>query len=85
MQYSTLAEVLLGIWLTISLLLPTRQVLACMLYWNFLWTRYQVPRSQPAHAKAWRQLGDMVAPVTNKVPILNKPIDMAKAWFNRTQ
>merc|ERR1711865_954601 len=32
MQYSTLAEVLLGIWLTISMLLPTRQILACMLY-----------------------------------------------------
>lgn len=85
LHYATLAEVLLGIWLVISLLLPTRQILACMLYWNFLRTRYQVTRSKAAHTKAWAQLGEMIAPVTNAIPILNKPIDMAKGWFQASQ
>lgn len=76
-----LLEILLGLWLAISLALPWRQILTCVLYWQFLKLRYQVPRSREYHGKAWQQLGLKVQPITSRVPILNKPIDMAKAWF----
>jgi len=78
---SAVAEILLAFWLTANLLLPTRQIFTCILYWNYLRTRYQVPRSHEQHAQAWRQLGDRVQPVLKVAPILNKPIDIAKGWF----
>lgn len=83
MLYSALAEVLLGIWLTVSLMLPTRQFLACLLYWSYLKMRFQMPRSREYHLQAWRQLGQMVDPALKAVPLLNKPIDFAKGWFSR--
>lgn len=80
--YSALAEVALGIWLTVALLLPGhRQILTCFLYWNYLKMRYQVPRSHEQHLKAWKMLEQRVRPVLQAVPILEKPIDMAKGWF----
>mmetsp|Transcript_5714 Transcript_5714/g.10260 ORF Transcript_5714/g.10260 Transcript_5714/m.10260 type:complete len:274 (-) Transcript_5714:82-903(-) len=85
LQYSTLAEILLGIWLVVSWALPTRQILTTFLYWNFLKTRYQVPRSQQAHLQAWQMLGQKVDPIVSKVPILNKPIDLVKGWFQAQQ
>lgn len=78
---SAVAEVLLGLWLTISLMLPTRQIFTCMLYWNYLRTRYQVPRSHEQHLQAWRQLGGQIQPLLKVVPLLQKPIDLAKGWF----
>ncbi|CAK9101729.1 unnamed protein product [Durusdinium trenchii] len=30
---------------------------------------------------AWRQLGDKAAPLLQAAPFLNKPLDMAKGWF----
>jgi len=81
LSFSALAEVLLAFWLTISLFLPSRQILTCFLYWNYLRTRYQMRRSHPAHLAAWQQLGGHASPVLSRVPILNKPIDMAKGWF----
>lgn len=80
-SFFALAEVLLAFWLTLSLFLPSRQILTCFLYWNYLRTRYQMPRSQPLHAAAWKQLGGHAEPVLSRVPILRKPIDMAQAWF----
>lgn len=79
--YSALAEIVLGIWLIASLALPQRQILTTILYWNFLKTRYQVPRSQPMHLKAWMLLGAQAEPVLSRVPILRKPLDYAKDWF----
>lgn len=79
--YSALAEIILGVWLIASLFLPQRQILTTILYWNFLKTRYQVPRSQPMHLKAWMLLGAQVEPLLSKVPILQKPIGYAKDWF----
>mmetsp|Transcript_10769 Transcript_10769/g.31817 ORF Transcript_10769/g.31817 Transcript_10769/m.31817 type:complete len:266 (-) Transcript_10769:218-1015(-) len=81
LAYAAMAEILLAIWMTASLLLPTRQLMATFLYWNYLRTRYQVPRSHPLHLQAWTQLGQHVQPVLTKVPLLNKPLDMAKGWF----
>mmetsp|Transcript_16340 Transcript_16340/g.48674 ORF Transcript_16340/g.48674 Transcript_16340/m.48674 type:complete len:270 (-) Transcript_16340:45-854(-) len=81
LHYSALGEILLALWLTASLLLPNRQFFTCFLYWNYLKTRYAVPRSQPLHDKAWRQLGQQVEPVLKMAPFLQKPIDMAKGWF----
>eukprot|EP00928_Gymnodinium_smaydae_P027506 TRINITY_DN21263_c0_g1_i1.p1 TRINITY_DN21263_c0_g1~~TRINITY_DN21263_c0_g1_i1.p1 ORF type:complete len:265 (+),score=41.98 TRINITY_DN21263_c0_g1_i1:91-885(+) len=79
--YSALAEILLAIQLTIGLALPSRQIFPCLLYWNYLRTRFQAPRSHPQHAQAWAQLGEKAAPLLRAVPVLNKPIDMAKNWF----
>ncbi|CAK9055751.1 Hypothetical protein SCF082_LOCUS30102 [Durusdinium trenchii] len=31
--------------------------------------------------EAWRQLGDKAAPLLQAAPFLNKPLDMAKGWF----
>lgn len=81
LHYSTLAEILLGIWLVVSILMPWRQILPCILYWIFLRQRYQVPRSHEAHTKAWRQLGEKAQPLLQAVPFLQKPLDMAKGWF----
>lgn len=81
---SAVAEILLAFWLTVSLLLPTRQILTCFLYWNYLKTRYASPRSQAFHDKAWKQLGEKAAPVLKAAPFLQKPIDMAKGWFQPT-
>jgi hypothetical protein len=80
--YSTLAEIGIGIWFVVSLLLPSRQIFTTLLYWNYLKTRYQVPGSwQKQHFAAWRMLGSRAEPVLKAVPILNKPLDMAKGWF----
>eukprot|EP00439_Symbiodinium_sp_Y106_P038465 s934_g4.t1 len=78
---STLAEIVLGFWLIVSLFLPSRQFLICIMYWNFLRQRYQVPRSHEAHLKAWRQINAKAAPLLQAAPFLNKPLDMAKGWF----
>jgi len=78
---ATMAEILLAFWLTVSLLLPTRQILACILYWNFLKTRFAMPRSAAAHQKAWMEIGSKFDPVLKMAPFLQKPIDMAKDWF----
>eukprot|EP00442_Polarella_glacialis_P011489 CAMPEP_0115138644 /NCGR_PEP_ID=MMETSP0227-20121206/57793_1 /TAXON_ID=89957 /ORGANISM="Polarella glacialis, Strain CCMP 1383" /LENGTH=260 /DNA_ID=CAMNT_0002546311 /DNA_START=103 /DNA_END=885 /DNA_ORIENTATION=+ len=81
LHYSVLGEILLGMWLVVSIALPSRQFLTTILYWNFLKTRYQVPRSHELHLKVWQQLGAQVDPVFKKVPILQKPLDLAKGWF----
>mmetsp|Transcript_73596 Transcript_73596/g.137532 ORF Transcript_73596/g.137532 Transcript_73596/m.137532 type:complete len:271 (-) Transcript_73596:136-948(-) len=80
-QYSALAEVGLGIWLVVSILLPMRQILVTVLYWNYLKTRFQMPRSHDQHLKAWQTLGEKVEPAFKALPILRKPVDMAKGWF----
>lgn len=84
LNYSVMAEILLGFWLTVSLLLPSRQFLTCLMYWNFLRTRYQIPRSHAVHAEAWARIGAAASPVLNqiqKVAILKKGLDAAKGWF----
>jgi hypothetical protein len=80
-EYSALAEVGLGLWLGISLLLPTRQILTCILYWQYLKMRYQVPKSQVYHLKAWQTIYSRVEPLFKAVPILNKPLNWAKGQF----
>lgn len=81
LEYSAFAEVGLGLWLTVALFLPMRQILTCILYWNYLKMRFQMPRSNPQHAKAWGMIGQRVDPLFKALPILNKPLDMAKNWF----
>mmetsp|Transcript_68684 Transcript_68684/g.119304 ORF Transcript_68684/g.119304 Transcript_68684/m.119304 type:complete len:270 (-) Transcript_68684:91-900(-) len=81
LEYSALAEVMLAIWLSVSLFLPMRQIVTCILYWHYLKIRYQAQRSHPQHLKAWMMLGKQVDPVTKMVPILEKPIGWAKDWF----
>eukprot|EP00933_Yihiella_yeosuensis_P028481 TRINITY_DN2230_c1_g7_i1.p1 TRINITY_DN2230_c1_g7~~TRINITY_DN2230_c1_g7_i1.p1 ORF type:complete len:278 (+),score=36.02 TRINITY_DN2230_c1_g7_i1:101-934(+) len=81
LHYSVLGEILLGFWLIVSLALPSRQILVLLLYWNYLKTRYQTPRSHANHEKAWIELNTQVAPLVEKVSILQKPIDMGKGWF----
>lgn len=78
---SALGEILLGIYLAVSIALPSRQLLACFMYWNYLKTRFQVPRSHPVQLQAWQILEKQILPLTSRVAILNKPIDMAKNWF----
>uniref|UniRef100_A0A7S4QQW6 Uncharacterized protein n=1 Tax=Alexandrium monilatum TaxID=311494 RepID=A0A7S4QQW6_9DINO len=78
---AALAEILLAFWLTVSLALPTRQILTCFLYWKYLTIRYQVPRSHELHLKAWRQIGQWADPLMKALPVLQKPVDMAKGWF----
>merc|ERR1719382_398419 len=73
LSYSTLAEILLGFWLVVALVLPTRQILTCILYWNYLKTRYQVPRSHQQHAQAWGKLYQQAAPLLKVAPFLEKP------------
>eukprot|EP00913_Durusdinium_trenchii_P017025 g16010.t1 len=41
LHYSTLAEIVLGFWLTVSMLMPWRQLFPCILYWQFLRQRFQ--------------------------------------------
>lgn len=84
LEYSALAEVMLGIWLSVSLFLPMRQIVTCILYWHYLKIRFQAERAKNErsdHLKAWMQLGKQVEPVTKMVPILEKPIGWAKDWF----
>merc|ERR1719352_1833220 len=80
-EYSALSEILLGFWLVIALFLPMRQILTCVIYWNYLKMRYQVPQSQKSHGPAWAVLNQQASPILSKVPILQKPIDFAKKWF----
>jgi len=81
LHYSAMAEIMLGFWLTASLALPTRQILTCFLYWNYLKTRFQGERSGKQHLQAWMQLGQQIEPLFKVAPFLRKPIDMAKGWF----
>lgn len=81
LQQSALAEIMLGVWLAVSLFLPSRQILTCLLYWNYLKIRFQAPKSAAYHVKAWGGVGNTVQPVLKIVPFLSKPIDMGKAWF----
>lgn len=80
--YSALAEVMLAFWLTANLFLPSRQMFTCFLYWYYLVMRYQVPRSHKHHIQAWQRLDTSAAPLFKAVPILRKPVDMAKGYFN---
>lgn len=81
LQQSALAEIMLGVWLAVSLAMPSRQILTCFLYWNYLKTRFQAPKSAKHHVKAWGQIGATAQPVLKMAPFLSKPIDMAKDWF----
>lgn len=81
LQQSALAEIMLAFWLTVSLFLPSRQIITCILYWNYLKIRFQAPKSAVHHVKAWGQIDNTVSPVMRVVPFLSKPIDMAKEWF----
>lgn len=84
LQQSALAEVMLGFWLTISLFMPSRQIITCILYWNYLKTRFQAPKSATFHVKAWKQIETTAQPVLKVAPFLSKPINMAKDWFQPT-
>lgn len=79
--YSALAEVMLAFWLTANLILPSRQIITTIMYWQFLVIRYQVDRSKKYHAQAWQSLDTSTAPLFKAVPILRKPVDMAKGFF----
>lgn len=79
--YSCLAEVGLGLFLVAQIATPSRQLITCLLYWNYLRTRYQVPRSHPQHLEAWQFLGAKVQPLLRMVPPLNIPLNYAKNWF----
>lgn len=84
LNYSVMAEILLGFWLAVSLLLPSRQILTCLLYWNFLKTRYNMPRSRELHTQAWAKIATTANPVLKhllKVSLLQKGLDAAKGWF----
>lgn len=83
LEYSALAEVALGLWLAISICLPMRQILTCILYWNYLRMRYQVPRSHEQHKKAWGQIAVKTA-FLFKIPFACKIRDYAVGWFTRT-
>lgn len=78
---SSLAEVCLGLFLTVQIFTASRQIITCLLYWNYLRTRYQVPRSHPQHLEAWQFLGMKVQPILRMVPPLNIPLNYAKNWF----
>lgn len=79
--YAALAEILLGFWLVVSIALPTRQILVALLYWNYLKTRFGVPRSRKYHEPAWRMIGAKVEPLFRALPMLRPLVDKAKAWF----
>eukprot|EP00929_Paragymnodinium_shiwhaense_P119764 TRINITY_DN91662_c0_g1_i1.p1 TRINITY_DN91662_c0_g1~~TRINITY_DN91662_c0_g1_i1.p1 ORF type:complete len:265 (+),score=28.59 TRINITY_DN91662_c0_g1_i1:96-890(+) len=81
--YSALAEIVLGFYLAASLLTASRQIFTTFLYWQYLTIRYKVPRSHETHNLAWMQMGKKVDPLLKAVPILNKPIDMAKGFFQQ--
>jgi len=79
--YSSLAEIFLGIWLAVSLLLPSRQLLSTFMYWNYLKMRYQGQSSREVHDQAWRQMGQNIEPLFKVAPFLNKPLGYVKGWF----
>lgn len=81
-HYAALAEIALGFYLVVCLMLPTRQLLATLLYWNYLTTRYKVPRSRKHHGPAWKEIGDRFEPVFKALPILRKPVTMAQGFFD---
>mmetsp|Transcript_3892 Transcript_3892/g.7868 ORF Transcript_3892/g.7868 Transcript_3892/m.7868 type:complete len:278 (-) Transcript_3892:110-943(-) len=81
LRSSALGEILLGFWLVVNLAMPTRQIMATILYWNYLRLRYQFQRSHELHLQAWRTLGQKAAPLLKALPVLQKPVDMAKGWF----
>jgi len=88
LEYSALGEVAMGIWLAVAILLPMRQFLTCILYWNYLRMRYQVPRSHEQHKKAWGVIAEKTS-FLFKVPVVGplgcKARDYAVGWFTRTQ
>merc|ERR1719454_900445 len=82
LEYGAFAEVLLGLWLTVALFLPMRQILTCILYWNYLKMRYLGQRSHEVNLKAWQQLAQTAGPllkIVEKTP-LNKGLEFAKNW-----
>jgi len=80
--YSALAEVMLAFWLVANIFLPYRQIMTTILYWYYLIMRYQVPRSHKHHIQAWQRLDASAAPLFKALPILRKPVNMAKGYFN---
>jgi hypothetical protein len=87
LEYSSMAEILLGFWLVISIFLPMRQILTCILYWNYVRMRYQGQRSAEGQLKAWKQLAVTAGPVLKIIEStpLRKGLDFAKNWFNQRQ
>lgn len=82
-EYSARAEIVLGIFLVVSIALPTRQLLLTLLYWNYLTTRFKIPNSHEMHAKAWTWIGDKFGPVLKMAPFLNPLIEKAKGFFKQ--
>lgn len=81
LHMSAVLEIVIAFWLTASLFLPSRQILTCLMYWNYLKTRFQAPRSAVLHGQVWREIGDKAQPLLRVAPFVQKPIDMAKDWF----
>ena len=76
---SATCEIMIGIWLVIMLLTPQRQLLSLFVYWNYLRLRFNAPRSQQYHQRAWSVIDDYTLPYTPS--FLSTAVNKGKAWF----
>lgn len=81
LKMASVGEIVLGFYLVIMLLTPARQILTVFMYYQFLKMRYHTPRTQKTAAEAWNYIGEKTNPYVEKLPPLQKAIDMAKSYF----
>ena len=83
LHLSVLAEIFIGFWLILLVITPARQLINTFVYWNYLRMKYLAPRSRPGHAAAWDAIDRLTVPLRAKIPVVEKPIELAKQWFNK--
>ena len=83
LHFSVMAEIFIGFWLILLVLTPARQLINTFVYWNYLRMKYLAPRSRPGHTAAWESIDNLTAPMRAKFPFVEKPLILAKQWFNK--
>ena len=74
------AEIMIGFWLSIMIITPNRNIIATIMYWNFLRLRYQSPRSHEIHARSWTAIAEKADPLL-KIELVSRIVEKAQKWF----
>jgi hypothetical protein len=83
LHLSVLAEIFIGFWLILLVLTPARQLINTFVYWNYLRMKLLAPRSRPGHSAGWASVDKATAGIRAQIPVVEKPIQLVKKWFNR--
>lgn len=83
MSFVNIAEIFIGLWMTLLVITPARQILNTFVYWNLLRIKYMAPRSRGSHIAAWSWFDAKTKGVRSAVPLLDKPVQIGVKWFNQ--